>query len=105
MDRIYLVEPLGVLFNNRIKEAKEQFSQIVGLNLKGNGLQDIIIAFDPSQKPYLESFKIHHTQVVVSDTVKEYIVKIRVNPNYELQQKIQKYGNLAQVLQGDWICL
>ncbi|MDM1404701.1 WYL domain-containing protein [Myroides marinus] len=104
MDRIKEVEYEGTKFKNRIKEAKKRFNEIIGVDLNGNGLQDIVIAFDPSQKPYLESLKLHHSQVVVSDTKEKYTIKIRVNPNYELQQQIQKYGHLAEVIEGDWIC-
>ncbi|MBB1137959.1 YafY family protein [Myroides sp. WP-1] len=104
IDRIQSVKPKGKVFKNRIKEAKKQFSQVVGLDLKGNGLQDVIIAFDPSQKPYVESIKLHQSQTVISDTPEKYIIKIRVSPNYELQQQIQKFGRLAEVLEGDWIC-
>ncbi|MDM1377664.1 MULTISPECIES: helix-turn-helix transcriptional regulator [Myroides] len=104
MDRIHQVKPKGTVFKNRIKEAKLAFSQVVGLDLKGNGLQDVIIAFDPSQKAYVESLKLHPSQTVIADTPERYIIKIRVSPNYELQQQIQKFGSLAEVLEGDWVC-
>lgn len=104
MDRLHQVKPKGTVFKSRIKEAKLAFSQVVGLDLKGNGLQDVVIAFDPSQKAYVESLKLHHSQTVVLDTTERYIIKIRVSPNYELQQQIQKFGALAEVLEGDWVC-
>ncbi len=104
MDRIKSVKYTGKNFINRIKEAKARFDEIVGVDLAGNGLQDVVIAFDPTQKPYLETLKLHHCQVVVKDTEDKYIIKIRVNPNYELQQQIQKYGCLAEVIEGDWVC-
>lgn len=104
MDRIKEVEYAGTTFKSRIKEAKKSFSEVVGVNLSGNGLQDVVIAFDPTQKPYLESLRLHHSQVVVEDSEKHYTIKIRVNPNYELQQQIQKFGPLAEVVEGDWIC-
>lgn len=104
MDRIMAVVYDGVSFNSRIVEAKQRFSEVVGLNLSSAQLQEVVIAFDPDQKPYLESLKLHHTQEVVEDSANTYTIKITVKPNYELQQQIQKFGDLAQVLQGDWIC-
>lgn len=105
MDRIKSVKYNGKTFKSRIVEAKKCFSEVIGVDLRGNGVQDVIIAFDPSQKPYLESLKLHHSQEVVSDTEEKYTVKIRVSPNYELQQQIQKFGKLAEVVEGDWLCL
>lgn len=105
MDRIKEVRYKGTKFVSRIKEAKARFSEVVGVDLQGNGLQDIVIAFAPSQKPYLETLKLHHSQTVVEDTEEKYIIKIRVNPNYELQQQIQKFGSFAEVVEGDWVCL
>ncbi|MDR2223898.1 MAG: WYL domain-containing protein [Flavobacteriaceae bacterium] len=105
MDRIKEVKYKGATFKSRIKEAKKRFSEVVGVDLQGNGLQDIVIAFAPSQKPYLETLKLHHSQTVVEDTEEKYIIKIRVNPNYELQQQIQKFGSFAEVVEGDWVCL
>lgn len=104
MDRISNVTYTKKLFKSRIIEAKQRFSKIVGVDLNGNGLQDIIIVFDPSQKRYLESLALHHSQTVIEDNERQYVIRLHVDPNYELQQQIQKFGGLATVVEGDWIC-
>ncbi|MCO7724113.1 helix-turn-helix transcriptional regulator [Myroides odoratimimus] len=106
MDRIQEVHCLEKKFKTRITEAKKAYSQIVGVNLgdKSQKLQDIVILFEPDQKPYLESLKLHHSQTVLEDTEHRYKIKITVKPNYELQQQIQKFGDLAEVVEGEWLC-
>ncbi|UVD79268.1 WYL domain-containing protein [Myroides albus] len=106
MDRIHDVFSTGKKFKSRLEEAKKAYSQVVGVTLgdKSTKLQDIVILFEPDQKPYLESLKLHHSQTVLEDTEHRYKIKITVKPNYELQQQIQKFGSLAEVLEGEWEC-
>lgn len=106
MDRIQEVFLTEKKFKSRLNEAKKAYSQVVGVNLgdKNAKLQDIVILFEPDQKPYLESLKLHSSQTVLEDTEHRYKIKITVKPNYELQQQIQKYGGLAEVVEGEWEC-
>lgn len=105
LDRIKQVELTQKKFKPRLDEAKALFSEIVGLNHSDSDRQRIVIEFAISQKPYVLSLPLHHTQSVIKEGKSTFQIEIWVRPNYELQQQIQKYGNFAKVVEGDWVCL
>lgn len=105
LDRIQQVELTKKKFIPKLEEAKTLFSEIVGLNHSDSDRQRIVIEFDIKQKPYVLSLPLHHTQNIIKEGKSTFQIEIWVRPNYELQQQIQKYGNFAKVVEGDWVCL
>ena len=104
LDRISEIQTTQVVFQPRLEEAKELYAGIVGLNYSDSERQRIILEFDISQKPYLESLPMHHTQKEIkTDNTNTYTIELFIAPNYEFQQQVQKYGELVRVVEGEVI--
>lgn len=104
LDRITEVQTTALVFEPRIEEAKEVYAGIVGLNYSDSERQRIVLEFDISQKPYLESLPMHQTQKEIkTDNPNTYTIELFIAPNYEFQQQVQKYGDLVRVVEGEVI--
>lgn len=106
LDRI---EDLMVLnnkpFTNKTEETNEKFYHTVGLNFSDYKPTRMVLSFDNSQRPYLESLKLHHTQEEVLENGLDgfYTIKLYVSYNFELKQQLLKYGSLLEVLEPDFV--
>lgn len=104
LDRITNLEVLdNKLFKNKTEEANELLSYTVGLNFNEHTPTEIILQFHSSQKPYLESLKLHKSQKEIETRDGFYTVKLFVSYNFELKQQLLKYGSLVQVLDPKFI--
>ncbi|TXD81870.1 WYL domain-containing protein [Subsaximicrobium wynnwilliamsii] len=91
-------------FRNKTEEANEKLSHTVGLNFSDYEPRHIVLRFDVSQKPYLESLKLHRSQEELTNGSNGfYTVKLFVSYNFELKQQLLKYGSLVQVLEPDFV--
>lgn len=75
---------------------------MVGLNHSANPKENIRLSFCPSQTGYLKSLPIHHSQQIIQADENQLIIEINVQPNFELNQQILKYGPLAKVISPAW---
>lgn len=90
-------------FKNKTEEANGKLSRTVGLNFSDHKPTRMVLRFHASQKPYLESLKLHRSQDVVADGLDGfYTIKLFVSYNFELKQQVLKYGSLVQVLEPDF---
>lgn len=105
LDRIDGLEVLdNPPFKNKTEEANEKLLYTVGLNFSDYEPKQIVLRFHESQKPYLESLKLHRTQKVVEDGLEGYYtIKLFVSYNFELKQQILKYGSLVEVIEPDFV--
>ena len=91
-------------FLNKTEEANEKLSHTIGLNFSDHEPARTILRFHATQKPYLESLKLHHSQEEVSDGLDGfYTIKLFVSYNFELKQQLLKYGSLVEVLEPDFV--
>ena len=91
-------------FLNKTEEANEKLSHTIGLNFSDHEPTRTILRFHATQKPYLESLKLHHSQEEVSDGLDGfYTIKLFVSYNFELKQQLLKYGSLVEVLEPDFV--
>ena len=105
LDRI---EGLQVLNNkpflNKTEEANEKLYNTIGLNFSDHEPCRLLLRFHSSQKPYLESLKLHRTQEEVEGGLDEfYTIKLFVSYNFELKQQLLKYGSLFAVLEPAFV--
>ncbi|MEO8934240.1 MAG: WYL domain-containing protein [Xanthomarina sp.] len=91
-------------FKNKTEETNEKLACTIGLNFSDHEPTRTILRFHASQKPYLESLKLHRSQEVVGDGSDGfYTIKLFVSYNFELKQQLLKYGSLVQVLEPDFV--
>jgi hypothetical protein len=90
-------------FKPKTQEAKDKFSHVIGLNYSDHPLEKVVLSFNISQKPYLESLPMHHTQKVLQTTNEIYVVELMIHPNFEFRQQVLKYGSLVQVTEPKWL--
>lgn len=88
---------------SKYEEAKENFDFTVGLNDSDHPAEHIRLSFDLSQKPYIESLPIHHTQKVIPNSEKRYIIEVFLTFNLELKQELLKYGSMLKIISPVWI--
>lgn len=105
LDRITDLKVLDTKpFINKTEEANEKLYHTVGLNFSDNKPSRMVLRFHSSQKPYLESLKLHHSQMELEDGLEGfYTVKLFVSYNFELKQQLLKYGSLVEVLEPDFV--
>ena len=91
-------------FKAKTDEAKDKFSQVIGLNYVDHKLEKIQLSFHISQKPYIVSLPLHHSQKEINlDNGKTFDIALRIHPNFEFRQQVLKYGSLVKVLEPKWL--
>jgi len=92
-------------FKNKTEQANEKFYHTVGLNFSDYEPSKIILRFDLSQKRYLESLKLHHTQKEDPENSIDgfYTISLFVSYNFELKQQILKYGKFVEVIEPEFV--
>ena len=106
IDRIQDINLGSKKFKPKTEEAIEKFSHVVGLNFVDHPIERIKLRFHISQKPYLQSLPLHHSQKEIASTKKEtFDIELLIHPNFELNQQILKYGSLVTVLEPKWLAL
>ena len=91
-------------FKPKTEEAKEKFSNVIGLNYVDHKLEKISLSFHISQKPYIVSLPLHHSQKEInSDNETTFDIELRIHPNFEFRQQILKYGSLVKVVEPKWL--
>jgi predicted DNA-binding transcriptional regulator YafY len=106
IDRIENITIGTKKFKPRTEEAKNKFSHVIGLNYLDHKLEKIHLSFQLSQKPYLISLPLHHSQKEINpDKGKTFDIELRIHPNFEFRQQVLKYGSLVKVLEPKWLAV
>lgn len=104
IDRIENITIGTEKFKAKTEEAKDKFSNVIGLNYKDHKLEKIQLSFHISQKPYIVSLPLHHSQKEINaDNGKTFDIELRIHPNFEFRQQVLKYGSLVKVVEPKWL--
>lgn len=104
IDRIENITIGTKKFKPKTEEAKEKFSNVIGLNYVDHKLETIKLSFHISQKPYLVSLPLHGSQKEVNPVNENsFDIELRIHPNFEFRQQILKYGSLVKVVKPKWL--
>ena len=104
VDRIENITIGTKKFKPKTEEAKEKFSNVIGLNYVDHKMETIKLSFHISQKPYVVSLPLHHTQKEINPENDAFFDnELLINPNFEFRQQILKYGSLVKVLEPKWL--
>jgi predicted DNA-binding transcriptional regulator YafY len=100
LDRIQSQELTGDAFVRRDDfDAKSYFRDSYGITEAGLQAEQVILAFEPLQGPYLRSQPIHDSQYILLSDEKEFRISLKVRLTYELRQMILSYGPAVKVLE------
>lgn len=104
IDRIENIVVGNKKFKSKTEEAKEKFSNVIGLNYIDHKLEKIHLSFHISQKPYVTSLPLHRTQKEIkSENESLFDIELLIHPNFEFRQQVLKYGSLVKVIEPKWL--
>lgn len=98
IDRIEYLNLLQTKFTPKTIDLKESLKSCIGISHFENKRDLIEIAFNISQKGYLENLPLHHSQKLIRKDHNTVVYQYYLVINFELRQHILKYGALAQVI-------
>jgi predicted DNA-binding transcriptional regulator YafY len=91
-------------FKPKTEEAKDKFSHVIGLNYVDHKMEKIQLSFHISQKPYIVSLPLHHSQKEINAEIEgSFDIELLIHPNFEFRQQVLKYGSLVKVLEPKWL--
>jgi predicted DNA-binding transcriptional regulator YafY len=104
IDRIENLEIKSYTFEpDKKKNPIELFENIVGLTYAINKLEEVILSFTPLQGKYIKALPLHKSQEIIVDNEKELVIKLRIIPNFEFEQKILMLGDAVKVIEPEWL--
>ncbi|MDM8161481.1 WYL domain-containing protein [Labilibaculum sp. K2S] len=101
LDRfINITEIFDVNFREvEYKALKKRFENIIGVTkIVDHVLQQIEVWISKELAPYIETKKIHHSQVKLNEDDKGIVIALTLIPNYEFYSIIQSFGNSIEIL-------
>lgn len=91
-------------FKQKTEQAIDKFRNVIGLNYVDHKMEKIHLSFHVSQKPYIVSLPLHHSQKEIStEDKKSYDIELQIHPNFEFRQQLLKYGSLVKVIEPKWL--
>jgi hypothetical protein len=106
IDRIENIKMGTKKFKTKTEEAKDKFRNVIGLNYVDHKRETIYLSFNISQKPYLISLPLHHSQKEINPELEgSFDIELRIHPNFEFRQQILKYGSLVKVVEPKWLAM
>lgn len=104
IDRIESITIGTKKFKAKTEEAKDKFSHVIGLNYVDHEIEKIHLSFHISQKPYIVSLPLHHSQKEIkTNSENSFDIELRIHPNFEFRQQVLKYGSLVKVVEPKWL--
>ena len=76
---------------------------VIGLTYSNDKPEEVILSFTPLQGKYIQALPLHRSQQIIKETKEGVVIKLKVIPNFELQQKILMFGDSIKVLQPEWL--
>lgn len=104
IDRIENITIGTEKFKSKTDEAKDKFSHVIGLNYVDHKMEKIQLSFHISQKPYIASLPLHHSQKEINThNENSFDIELCIHPNFEFRQQVLKYGSLVKVVEPKWL--
>lgn len=104
IDRIENITIGTKKFKPKTEEAKNKFSHVIGLNYVDHKMEKIQLSFHISQKPYINSLPLHHSQKEIKPVNDlTFDIELLIHPNFEFRQQVLKYGSLVKILKPKWL--
>ena len=102
LDRMQSVEKINEKFTYPIQfNVNDYFKDCFGVITAEPEEQpeNILLSFDPIQAMYIKTLPLHSSQVIVSDTKEECIIKLKLFITFDFVRELLSYGKLVKILQ------
>lgn len=100
LDRIKNIEQSEVAYHRTASfNAQRYFQDIIGLTIPEEGkVEEVLIRVTPQQGPYLDTKPLHPSQELVEKGEADWLFRLYLIPNYELESKLLALGERVEVL-------
>jgi len=107
VDRIVSVKASKIPYlENSVADFEKYFKDVVGVTVPGGiPCQEVVLAVDPAQYPYISTKPIHPSQIKRKTRGKNgaVIITLQVIPNYELESLLLSFSPGVEVLEPLWL--
>jgi predicted DNA-binding transcriptional regulator YafY len=76
---------------------------MIGWNYSENPAEEIVLSFSPEQAHLIKLKPFHRSQEIVKENENELRIKVKLIPNYELEQHILMHGERVHVIKPKWL--
>ena len=83
-------------------DVEKHFKNAYGVIALPDAPEEVVLRFDRHQGNYAKVYPLHPTQEVIKDNAEELVIRLRLTPSYDFDQKLLSLGNRAQVLSPEW---
>lgn len=98
LDRIVQLKITDDSFTPQQFISKEYFKHSFGITVSDQSPVKVLISFSPKQAHYIRTLKIHPTQIIENNDIKNFVISVNVKPSYEFFSKILSYGKDATII-------
>ena len=102
LDRISDLDILKKTFTPTPFDVEKHFKNAYGVIALPDAPEELVLRFDRHQGNYAKVYPLHPTQEVIKDNAEELVIRLRLTPSYDFDQKLLSLGNRAQVLSPEW---
>lgn len=103
LDRISRIDILPQTFERKDEDyVREKYYHTVGLNFSAGKPEYVLVRCTELTGKYFESLPIHPSQEVLDKGKTHWMVRFRVVPNFEFEQKLLMHLYQIEVLSPDW---
>lgn len=96
-DRIQSIQSTGSVFKEQFLDRENYFSNTLGVTNVGDKPELIILECVPMQAAYFKTQPIHHSQKIINDSNKSFVISLELVINPELIMKILSFGSKVKV--------
>ena len=97
-DRMSDVIKMNQTFREQEFDRENYFKAAIGISLPDTKPEKITLRLDPAQAHYLKSQPLHHSQTVVKENAREFIISLELVINYELKSLLLSLGDKVKII-------
>ncbi|MFZ4753675.1 MAG: helix-turn-helix transcriptional regulator [Chitinophagaceae bacterium] len=97
-DRMLDVIKMHRTFQEEMVDKENYFRSAIGISMTGQKPEKILLQFNPEQASYLKSQPIHHSQQIIRDTKKAFVIQLELVINYELMSLLFGFRDQLKIL-------
>jgi predicted DNA-binding transcriptional regulator YafY len=100
-DRIQKIQVTATNFKEQFIDRDNYFSNTLGVSNVGDQPEKIVLECLPTQAAYFKSQQIHHSQKIINETNKIFVISLNLVVNHELIMLLMSFGGNVKVLEPE----